>query len=420
MRNDIKNNEIPGFRQVPRTGVIYVMTEAARHGYSPTSLEWANLGQGAPETGSIPGGLPRITSIGVRAEDYEYSRVDGDLELRAAVASLYNARYRQGRKSKYSAENVAISSGGRAGLTRVVSALGRTNVGHLLPDYTAYEELLDAFSSFVSIPILLDKESNYLLSAEQLEKEILGRGLSALLLSNPGNPTGQIVAGPLLEDWVKVSRRHECSLIFDEFYSHYLYDYDKLSISAAEYVDDVDRDPIVLLDGLTKNWRYPGFRLSWTIGPKKVIEALASAGSFLDGGPPQPIQRAAIELVSKDKADLEAKSIQQHFGKKRNIMLEALPKLGITVDPAPQGAFYCWSDISNLPAPLNDGMAFFEAALNVGVIVVPGEFFDINPGHRRPERRSRFHNFIRLSFGPEEAVLRGALERLERISTKRG
>lgn len=420
MRNNVQNNEIPGFRQVPRTGVIYVMTEANRHGYSSNSLEWANLGQGAPETGEIPGGLPRITSIAVRSEDYEYSRVDGDLELREAVANLYNARYRCGRKSRYSAENVAISSGGRAGLTRVVSALGRTNVGHFLPDYTAYEELLDAFSSFVSIPILLDKESNYLLSADKLEKEILGRGLSALLLSNPGNPTGQIVAGSLLEDWVRVSRQHECSLIFDEFYSHYLYDCGRLSISAAEYVEDVDRDPIIIVDGLTKNWRYPGFRLSWTIGPKKVIETLASAGSFLDGGPPQPIQRAAIELVSKDRADLEARSIQQHFGKKRELMLEALPKLGITVDPAPQGAFYCWSDISKLPTPLNDGMAFFEAALNVGVIVVPGEFFDINPGHRRPERRSRFHNFIRLSFGPEEGVLTGALERLERIFTKRG
>lgn len=412
MKNEMNTNGIPGFRQVPRTGVIYVMTEAARHGYTPTSPAWANLGQGAPETGEIKGGLPRITSIDVRAEDYEYSRVDGDLELRTAIAELYNARYRQGRKSRYSAENVAISSGGRAGLTRVVSTLGRTNVGHLLPDYTAYEELLDAFSSFVSIPILLDKENSYLLSAEQLEKEILGRGLSALLLSNPGNPTGQIIEGNLLEDWVQISRKHDCSLIFDEFYSHYLYDCNRLSISAAEYVDDVNRDPIIIVDGLTKNWRYPGFRLSWTIGPKTVIEAIASAGSFLDGGPPQPIQRAAIELVSRDKADLEAQSIQQHFGKKRRMMLEELPKLGISVDSVHRGAFYCWSDISNLPAPFNNGMDFFEAALKAGVIVVPGEFFDINPGHRRPERRSRFHNFIRISFGPEESVLRGALERL--------
>jgi aspartate/methionine/tyrosine aminotransferase len=38
--------------------------------------------------------------------------------------------------------------------------------------------------------------------------------------------------------------------------------------SAARYVEDVDRDPVVLFDGLTKNWRYPGWRITWTVGPK--------------------------------------------------------------------------------------------------------------------------------------------------------
>ena len=45
------------------------------------------------------------------------------------------------------------------------------------------------------------------------------------------------------------------------------------------------------LDGLTKNWRYPGWRVTWTVGPKSVIEAVASAGSFLDGGGSKPMQR---------------------------------------------------------------------------------------------------------------------------------
>ena len=56
---------------------------------------------------------------------------------------MYNARYRKGMKSQYGVENVAISGGGRVGLTRVVGSLGRVHLGHLLPDYTAYEELLE-------------------------------------------------------------------------------------------------------------------------------------------------------------------------------------------------------------------------------------------------------------------------------------
>ena len=166
-----------GFRNVPRTGVIYVMTEAARAGYRPDSASWANLGQGAPETGPLEGAPTRINHIELSDDYHEYAPVDGLLELRQAVADLYNQRYRQGRQSQYTAENVAISAGGRLALTRLVSTLGRVHVGHFLPDYTAYEELLCAFGTFVPIPVLLDPERQYAFGADQLRDEILGRGL---------------------------------------------------------------------------------------------------------------------------------------------------------------------------------------------------------------------------------------------------
>ena len=54
---------IPGFRRVPRTGVIYVMHRARQQGYTPGDPAWANLGQGMPETGPIPGAPDRIEAI---------------------------------------------------------------------------------------------------------------------------------------------------------------------------------------------------------------------------------------------------------------------------------------------------------------------------------------------------------------------
>ena len=75
-------------------------------------------------------------------------------------------------------------------------------------------------------------------------------------------------------------------------------------ISAAEHVEDVERDPVVIVDGLTKNWRYPGWRISWTLGPKAVIEAIASAGSFLDGGANHPFQNAALLAFENVVTDL--------------------------------------------------------------------------------------------------------------------
>ena len=68
------------------------------------------------------------------------------------MAALYNSLYRRGMKSQYKAENVCICGGGRSSLTRAVAALGEVNLGHFLPDYTAYEELLDIFKLFTSIP----------------------------------------------------------------------------------------------------------------------------------------------------------------------------------------------------------------------------------------------------------------------------
>ena len=152
----MKSNTIApqGFRAGPRTGGIFVRTAAARLGYRPDDPAWANLGQGAPEIGALPGTADRVSEITIRDEDHEYAPVDGLPQLRDAVAALYNARYRQGKASQYTRDNVAICAGGRLALTRVVSTLGRSHVGHFLPDYTAYEELLEAFGTFVPLSLI--------------------------------------------------------------------------------------------------------------------------------------------------------------------------------------------------------------------------------------------------------------------------
>lgn len=413
------DDPLPMFRPVPRTGVIYVMAEAQARGFRYGHPDWANLGQGAPETGPLPGSAPRITEVLCPDASHEYGPVGGLWELREAVAQLYNARFRKGMPSQYSAENVAISAGGRVALTRLAATLGNVHLGHVLPDYTAYEELLTIFRAFVPIPIVLERQEQFSLSAARLKAEIVGKGLSAILLSNPCNPTGQALRGGALRAWLDVARSLHCALIFDEFYSHYLYDAaaqsDGPALSAARYVEDVDRDPVIVVDGLTKNWRYPGWRLAWTLGPKSVIERVTSAGSFLDGGPSHPLQKAALPLLSLEVANQEARAIQTTFTAKRKLMLDRVRAMGLQVDQAPEGAFYCFASLENLPAWLSDGHSFFRAALDRQVITVPGEFFDVNPGKRRSHIPSRLRSFVRLSFGPEADVLEAGLNRLDAL-----
>jgi N-succinyldiaminopimelate aminotransferase len=403
-RIDIPLPAAPGFRPVPFTGVIYVMSEATQLGYAYGHPDWCNLGQGQPETGSLPGAPPRIWDVAIAPGDQEYAPVAGIPELRAAVAALYNDLYRQGMASQYTAENVCICGGGRLGLTRTVAALGEINLGHFLPDYTAYEELLDIFRPFTSIPILLEGSNGYRFGVEEMEREVTGRGLSALLLSNPANPTGRTIRGAELREWVEAARRLECTLLLDEFYSHYAWTAtpeEEGMVSAARYVEDVDQDPVVILDGFTKNWRYPGWRTTWVLGPRSVIDAVTSSGSFLDGGGSRPMQRAAVPLLDPALVRAETRAIHDTFLRKRRILVDGLRAAGLRLDIEPEGTFYVWADLSELPEPLSDGMGFFRAALEERVICVPGEFFDVNPGKRRSGRTSRFRRYARFSFGPE-------------------
>ncbi|MDH4281429.1 MAG: pyridoxal phosphate-dependent aminotransferase [Myxococcales bacterium] len=408
--NDV--TEAAAFRPVPRTGVIYVTVEAQKHGFSPDAPGWCNLGQGQPDTAPLPGAPSRVTHIDVHPEDLDYAPVPGVWELRESVAGLYNKLFRRGMKSQYTAENVAIAGGGRVAVMRACAAIAPIHLGHFLPDYTAYEELLDVFRRFLPIPILLDPKQGYEFTREALEEEILGRGLSAILASNPCNPTGRLVRGDALAGWVETARAANCALLLDEFYSHYVWTGDQSIVSAAQYVEDVDQDPIIVFDGLTKNWRYPGFRVSWTVGPKQVIESAASAGSFLDGGGVAPIQRAAIDLVQEKPTLAETEALHTEFEKKREFLIRGLKDIGVRFDLEPEGTFYAWGDLSGLPSSLRNSDDFFRAALLRQVICVPGHFFDVNPGKRRTGRPSRFVQHMRFSFGPPMGVLEEALDRL--------
>jgi len=412
--------KIPGFREVPRTGVIYVMHKATAQGFRYDNPAWANLGQGAPETGALPGAPPRIEQVRIDPNHHEYGPITGQIALRQKVAELYNALYRQGKRSQYSYQNVSIAGGGRVALTRLAAALGNINMGHFLPDYTAYEELLSVFKAFISIPILLDPDMRYKIPVQHLKKEIQGRGLKALLVSNPCNPTGQLVEGHELQQWVQLARRYRCSLILDEFYSHYIYTGDANGkarlVSAAAFVEDVDTDPVILVDGLTKGWRYPGWRISWTVGPREVIEAIASAGSFLDGGANNPFQQEALALLDPEGVLEDTKATQIRFRQKRDYMLERLYAMGIGVEAEPEGTFYVWANLSQLPSPINDGMHFFEEGLKEKVITVPGVFFDVNPERRRTY--ARYRHYARISFGPEMERLAQGLDGLERMIAK--
>ncbi len=413
------DEQLHGFRKVPDTGVIYASNEAARHGWKAGDPAWSNLGQGQSETGPLPGAPPRVKHINIDPTDHKYGPVAGLTEFREAVAAFYNGLFRRGLPSQYTVENVAIASGGRTALTRAVASLGELNLGHFLPDYTAYEELLDSFRLVKPTSIPLSREKSYEFNTEDLRRKVIGQGLGAVLLSNPCNPMGRLIAGYQLREWIEVARKHGCALLLDEFYSHYIWNKPKEEpepiVSAARWVENVNRDPVIIFDGLTKNWRYPGWRISWTVGPREIIKSIQSAGSFLDGGPPRPMQRAALGLLDIKDTLQETRAIQAAFRPKRELVLQRCLDLGLTVDREPDGGFYVFASLRDLPEPLSDSNAFFTAALAEKLITVPGIFFDINPGRSRPLANSRFGQDVRISFGPTMETVCQGMQQLSSI-----
>jgi hypothetical protein len=117
----------PMFHRVMKTGVIYATSRAAKHGFGAPGSEdddaddpWANMGQGAPETGPLPNAPARDFTLHIPDAEVEYAPVTGLTELREKVAQYYNHLYRQGKASQYTTDNICIVPGGRAGITRIM------------------------------------------------------------------------------------------------------------------------------------------------------------------------------------------------------------------------------------------------------------------------------------------------------------
>jgi aspartate/methionine/tyrosine aminotransferase len=401
------------FRQLPFMGVIRVNVEAMEHGFAMGHPDWSNLGQGQPEVGPMEGAPPRMEHAPFQPEDHAYGAIEGIPEMREAVAAHYNRLYRKGKSSQYTAENVAMAPGGRAALTRIGAALDNVRLGYFTPDYTAYEDLLTTFPRIDPVWIELSASDGWVLDPDYLELRVVADGLGAVLISNPCNPTGAVIHGERLSRLVSLAREKGITLLMDEFYSHYFYGADH-SVSAAEFVDDVNDDPVVICDGLTKSFRYPGWRVGWVVAPKSVIRNLAAAGSFLDGGPCRPIQRAAIEVLKPERADQETRALRKVFKDKQRLVLESLRSFGVRFEKEPEGTFYAFGYVGDLRPPFNDGQGFMRAAFAQKVLTVPGEFFDVNPNRLRPGP-SPLAPYVRFSFGPPREVVQRGLEGLGRM-----
>lgn len=416
-----QENPFPMVRYVPYMGVIWTIHEASKLGFYNGAPDWCNIGQGQPEVGELTDAPERINSVQMEGlKDLAYCPVGGTLEVRDAVADWVNRTYRKGMKP-YAAENISFANGGRLALTRLFSIFkDGSRIAYKNPDYTAYEDYLYPLRHSCELIELRAKEENgFMIPDEEFFHFICQNRPDAYIFSNPCNPTGQVVREESLSEYVNVVKRQKCLLCCDEFYSTYAYDRNGLPsqkpVSILPFIEDIDRDPILVFDGLTKGFRYPGWRAAWGVGPKYLIEMMNRAASAVDGGPSTIVQRAVMEELQRDHAEAELWATRKEFAFKRAMMIEGLEALGIKVPKEkPLGTFYVWASLENLPGKLSDAEFFFHECLKKKVITVPGHFFDVRPFRVR-KTIEPYRHWMRFSYGPDRETVKTALERMAQV-----
>lgn len=414
------STDFPMVRYVPYMGVIWTVNEASKLGFYNGHPDWCNVGQGQPEVGTIEGAPDRIESLKLQPSDAAYGPVGGTLEVREAIADWVNRTYRKGM-SQYTAENVSFACGGRLALTRLYSIFkDGARIAYKNPDYTAYEDYLYPLRHNCElIELRAEEKDGFTVPVERFENFMHDVRPNAFVFSNPCNPTGQVIKDEAMDRYIEAARKENCLLGADEFYATFSYNEDgspaEKAVSALPYVKDINRDPVIVFDGLTKGFRYPGWRAGWAIGPKYLIEMINRAASAVDGGPSTMVQRGVIEELAEGHAEAELLATRKEFAVKRKMMMEGLAELGIhTPANQPLGTFYLWASIENLPGKLSDADYFFYACLQKKVITVPGHFFDVRPFRVRPTNEP-YRHWVRFSYGPNRQTIKTALERIAQV-----
>ena len=218
---------LSAFRAVPRTGVIYVTTEAAQPRLPRRrSRRGATSARASPRPAPLPGAPPRVAATSrIDVDDQEYAPVAGLWELREAIADLYNRLYRRGHAVAVHAPRTSASRAAGARRSRAPRPASATSTSATSCPTTPPTRSCSTSSRRSPPSRSCSRASAATPSPPTIcAARCTGRGLSALLLSNPCNPTGKLVRGDELGALGRASARElDCALLLDEFYSHYVW-----------------------------------------------------------------------------------------------------------------------------------------------------------------------------------------------------
>ena len=260
-----------------------------------------------------------------------------------------------------------------------------------VPGYPPYRHILTALGCE---PVLIETsgDTRHALTGEALLAEHRKTPLKGVLVGSPANPTGTMMSREALTHLLEAAQSAGIRFVSDEIY-HGL-DYAFPAVTAAELSDQA-----LVINSFSKYFCMTGWRIGWMVVPEPLVRPIERLQQNLAISVPT-LSQIAAEAAFDGYEEMEA--IKRGYLENRRILIEGLPKAGLTKFLPADGAFYLYADVSDFTS---DSFEFAKRMLEQAhVAATPGVDFD--PFHGR--------SFIRFSYARSADDMREAVARLAR------
>jgi aspartate/methionine/tyrosine aminotransferase len=375
-----------GRSEVPPFMVMDVMAAAERIEAAGGHVIHMEVGQ--------PAAAAPKASIAAAHRALEQGRIDytsalGIPSLRERIARHYCNMY----GCSVDAGRIVITTGSSGAFILAFLAMFEPGdrVAVTVPGYPPYRHILTALGCE---PVLIEtsSETRHALTGEALLAAHQSTPLKGVLVGSPANPTGTMMSREALTSLIAAAERAGIRFISDEIY-HGL-DYAFPAVTAAELSSRA-----LVINSFSKYFCMTGWRVGWMVVPEPLVRPIERLQQNLAISVPT-LSQIAAEAAFDGAAEMEA--VKRGYLENRRILIDGLPKAGLSKFLPADGAFYLYADVSDFTS---DSYEFAKKMLEEAwVAATPGVDFD--PSHGR--------NFIRFSYARSAEDMREAVKRIAR------
>jgi aspartate aminotransferase len=344
-----------------------------------------HLGIGEPKNRAPIGALVSAAAK-LSTGDIKYSPTDGIPSLKKAIIDHTEENY--GRLVE--PENVIVSAGAKQSIFNALYSIinPQDEVIILAPYWVSYPEMV---RMVYGIPVIVTPEDGGFHPRMSDITETVTSSTKAIIVNSPNNPSGLVFSGDFVRDIVEFCEKKSIYLIMDDIYQKLVFDGRK-AVSCYEFAGkDVEDAKIIVVNGISKLYGMTGFRIGWTVAPRKLVEVMTNVQAQTTSCCSIILQAAAVGALTGLQSVVE--SLRLTIENNRNVIMQELKSIPGVKVTKPDGTFYCFPDFrAHDGDSLRLAEFLFEKAL---VVTVPGKEFGME-GH------------LRLSYaGPAKEVTEG-------------